>query len=426
MRLSRYFLPVLKENPAEAKIASHQLMLRSGMIRQLSSGIYNWLPLGLRVLSKIENIVREEMDKSGALELLMPTMQPAELWEESGRGDYGKETLIVKDRHDRHLIYGPTNEEVITDIFRKGVKSYKELPMNLYHIQWKFRDEIRPRFGVMRGREFLMKDAYSFDLTDEAAKESYNLMYKTYFKIFKRMGLSVIPFKADTGAIGGDLSHEFQVIAETGESEIFFDKKFESLVDKDEVDVESMQKLYAMADDQHDPDNCPISGDDLKQARGIEVGHIFYLGDKYSKALKAEVTDENGKQLTVKMGCYGVGISRLVGAIIEANHDENGIIWPESVAPFKVAIVNIKPGHEGCDSICEDLYAQLGAAGIEVLYDDRKESAGSKFATQELIGTPYQIAVGPRSAESGSVEFKNRRTGEKEEISPKEAMEKLI
>ncbi len=413
MRLSHYLLPVLKETPSEATIISHQLMLRAGMIRQLSSGIYNWLPLGLNVLKKVENIVREEMNKAGAVELLMPTMQPASLWAESGRGDYGKETLIVTDRHNNQLIYGPTNEEVITDIFRNNVRSYKELPLNLYHIQWKFRDEIRPRFGVMRGREFLMKDAYSFDIDEKSAKESYDTMYRAYFKIFKRLGLKAIPFKADTGAIGGDMSHEFQVIANTGESEIFYDPKFEELVDTDELDIPTLRSLYSAADEMHDPAQAPS---DVKSARGIEVGHIFYLGDKYSAAMKAEVMGADGKSTTVKMGCYGIGVSRLVGAIIEASHDENGIIWPESVAPFQAAIINVKSGHEACDKACEALYAHLCEAGIETLYDDRKESAGSKFATQDLIGTPWQIAVGPRSLEQGNVELKNRKTGEKQDV----------
>jgi len=419
--MSQYFLPVLKEDPSEAQIASHRLMLRAGMVRQLASGIYNWLPLGNNVLKNIENIVRAEMDKAGALELLMPTMQPAELWQESGRGDYGKETLIAQDRHGRDLIYGPTNEEVITDIFRGNIKSYKELPRNLYHIQWKFRDEIRPRFGVMRGREFLMKDAYSFDLTEEGAKTSYDNMYLTYLRIFKRLGLTTIPFSADTGAIGGDMSHEFHVIAETGESEIFYDPELELLATADDFDIETMQSLYAMADDRHDKKKAPKN---VKSARGIEVGHIFYLGDKYSKAMGAEVMGQDGKPTTAKMGCYGIGISRLVGAIIEASHDDSGIIWPESVAPFKIGIVNIKAGDEKCDKICDDVYGKLEE--VETLYDDRKESAGAKFATQDLIGTPWVIAVGPRGAEAGTVELKNRASGEKQEVSLEAALDKIL
>ena len=423
MKLSQYLLPVLREDPAEAQITSHRLMLRAGMIRQLASGIYNWLPLGLNVMRKIENIVREEMNQAGALELLMPTMQPAELWAESGRGDYGKETLLVKDRHDRTLIYGPTNEEVITDIFRKNIRSYKELPRNLYHIQWKFRDEIRPRFGVMRGREFLMKDAYSFDIDEENAKKSYDNMYRTYLRIFRRLGLATIPFSADTGAIGGSMSHEFHVIAETGESQVFYDKRLEKLSSDDSFDIETMQSLYAMADDRHDPAKAP---ENIKSARGIEVGHIFYLGDKYSKAMKAEVSGTDGSQTTVKMGCYGIGISRLVGAIIEASHDSSGIIWPESVAPFKVGIINLKTGDEKCDKACEDLYGKLQETGIEALYDDRKESAGSKFATMDLIGLPWVVAVGPRGIAAGTVELKNRKTSEKSEISAEAALSKLL
>jgi prolyl-tRNA synthetase len=422
MRLSNYLLPVLKETPSEASIISHQLMLRAGMIRQLSSGIYSWLPLGLKVLRNVEKVVREEMNKAGGVELLMPTMQPASLWKESGRGDYGKETLRVTDRHDNDLIYGPTNEEVITDIFRGTVKSYKELPLNLYHVQWKFRDEIRPRFGVMRGREFLMKDAYSFDIDEESAKKSYDIMYRAYFKIFKRLGLKAIPVKADTGAIGGDMSHEFQVIAGTGESEIFYDPKFEDLVGEDELDIDKLRSLYAAADEMHDVSKAPA---DVKTARGIEVGHIFYLGTKYSAAMGADIQTPDGKKSPVHMGCYGIGVSRLIGAIIEASHDDNGIIWPESIAPFDVAIINVKPGHEGCDTACDTLYHNFSEAGIDALLDDRKESAGSKFATQELIGTPWSIAVGPRSIENGMVELKNRAAGTKEEVTVEQAIAKF-
>jgi prolyl-tRNA synthetase len=422
MKLSNYFLPTLKEDPKEAQIISHRLMLRAGMIRQLSAGIYNWLPLGLKVLRNIENIVREEMDKSGGVELLMPTMQPAELWQESGRGDYGKETLKVIDRHDRTLIYGPTNEEVITDIFRKSIKSYKDLPKNLYHIQWKFRDEIRPRFGVMRGREFLMKDAYSFDLSEEAAKESYDNMFRTYLRIFHHLGLDVVPFRAETGAIGGDMSHEFQVIASTGESEIFYDPKFEELSKQSDPDIKEMKKLYSAADEMHDASKAP---DNIKSARGIEVGHIFYLGDKYSKAMGCSVTDRQGKETVVKMGCYGIGVSRLVGAVIEACHDDRGIIWPESIAPFKVGIINIKATDEDCTRVCDELYEKLTAADIDVLYDDRDESAGAKFASMDLIGLPWQIAIGPRSVKSGTVELKRRGANEKQELSINDVIAKI-
>lgn len=422
MRLSRYFLPLIKENPSEAQIISHRLMLRSGMIRQLQAGIYNWLPMGLTVLRKVEGIVREEMNTAGAVELLMPTMQPAELWEESGRGDYGKETLMVTDRHDRKMIYGPTNEEVITDIFRKHVKSHKQLPLNLYQVQWKFRDEIRPRFGVMRGREFLMKDAYSFTVDEESHLTEYDNMYRTYFRIFKRMGLSVIPFRADPGMIGGNMSHEFQVIAETGESAIYYDQAFEAEVAKDELDIETLKSLYSAADDEHDADNCPVAEGDLKSARGIEVGHIFYLGDKYSKAMGAAVLNESGEALPVMMGCHGIGVSRLVGAIIEANHDDDGIVWPQSVTPFDVGLINLRADDEQCARMCDDLYAKLQGLGADVLYDDTDQRGGAKFASMDLIGLPWQMVVGPRGAKEGKVELKARRNGEKQELSAEAAL----
>jgi prolyl-tRNA synthetase len=417
MRLSKYLLPTLKEKPKEAEIISHQYMLRAGMIRQLSAGIYNWLPLGKRVLDKVENIVREEMDKAGALELLMPTIQPAELWQESGRyGAYGQEMLRVKDRHERDMLYGPTAEEVVIDIFRKNVRSYKELPMNLYNIQWKFRDEVRPRFGVMRGREFLMKDAYSFDVDFETAKKTYDLMFRTYIKIFRRLGLKAIPVKADTGPIGGELSHEFQVMAQTGESQLYYDSALDKLLEAEEPDVDAIREIYAVADEKYDAANCPVPAARLKQDRGIEVGHIFYLGEKYSDTMNVTIASGEGKNIKVHSGCYGIGVSRLVGAIIEASHDENGIIWPESVAPFKVALLNLKTGPEACDAICEKIYADLQAKGVEVLYDDRSESAGAKFANADLIGIPFSIAIGPRGAENGVAEVKNRKTGEKKEV----------
>lgn len=427
MRLSRYFLPILKENPSEAKIASHRLMLRAGMIKQLSAGIYNWLPLGLKVLKKIERIIEEEMAHAGAVQVLMPTIQPAELWQESGRyDDYGKEMLRITDRHERAMLYGPTNEEVITDLFRDTVKSYKDLPLNLYQIQWKFRDEIRPRFGVMRGREFLMKDAYSFDLTESDAKDSYTTMYEAYLRCFKRMGLTAMPVRADTGPIGGKLSHEFHILADTGESEIFYDEAFDALIDRKEVDFEALSKLYAAADELHDPKNCPVPAEKLKSRRGIEVGHVFSFGTKYSDAMNVKLTNAEGKQVPVQMGSYGIGVSRLVGAIIEASHDENGIIWPEPVTPFDVAIMNLKPSHPQCDDVCQEVYEKLLLAGKDVLYDDRKESAGAKFASMDLIGMPWQIAVGPRSAEKGMVEVKERKTGEKWEVSTEAALSLLI
>lgn len=425
MKLSRYFLPVLKEDPSEAQVVSHKLMLRSGMIRQLSAGNYNWLPLGLRVLKNIQTIIREEMDRAGALELIMPTMQPIELWQESGRGGYGAETLKAVDRHDRTLIYGPTHEEVITDIFRKNVKSYRELPMNLYQIQWKFRDEIRPRFGVMRGREFLMKDSYSFHADKASAEETYLAMYRAYLRIFTRMGLKAIPVQADTGPIGGDLSHEFQVLADTGESALYYDKAFETLIAAEQPDVEAMRKLYSAADEKHDAKNCPVKPENLKQGRGIEVGHIFYLGTKYSAAMGAKVLGGDGKEVTPEMGCYGIGVSRLAGTIIEASHDTSGIIWPEGVAPFKVGIINLRQGDEACDKAAEALYNTLEAAGVTVLYDDRKESAGAKFATMDLIGLPWQIAIGPRGIAAGTVELKHRKTAEKHEISAEAALQKI-
>jgi len=405
---------------------SHRLMLRAGMVRQLSSGLYSWLPLGLKVLRNIERIVTREMDRAGALELLMPCIQPAELWQESGRyDDYGKEMLRITDRHERPLLFGPTNEEVITDIFRQNIRSYKDLPKNLYHIQWKFRDEIRPRFGVMRGREFLMKDAYSFDIDFEAAKKSYNTMYETYLRIFKALGMSAIPVNANSGAIGGNLSHEFHIVADTGESEIFYDAAFDELAKSSTVDIAAMQGLYAAADEKHIASECKVPADQLRSRRGIEVGHIFYFGTKYSSAMNAKVTNNQGEQVLVEMGSYGIGVSRLVGAIIEASHDERGIIWPEAVAPFHVGIINLKVESEECTRIADSLYEKITAHGLEVIYDDTRESAGSKFATQDLIGTPWQISIGPRGAASGTVELKERKTGVKEELSMEQALTKL-
>lgn len=425
MRLSHYFLPLLKENPSEAQIASHRLMLRAGMVRQLAAGLYNWLPLGLKVLRNIETIIREEMDASGALEVLMPTLQPTELWKESGRYDaLGKEMLRFPDRAERELLYSPTCEEVITDIVRTNFKSYRDTGKNLYQIQWKFRDEIRPRFGVMRGREFLMKDSYSFDLDYEGAKQHYNLMYDTYLRMFKRMGLTAVPVRADSGAIGGDLSHEFQVLAETGESQIYYDAAFDDIRDgKVSMTTEEMRQLYAAADEQHKPGAIPAER--LREARGIEVGHIFYLGKKYSNALGAKIMNKDGVETVLEMGCYGVGVSRLVGAIIEASHDEAGIIWPESVAPFKVGLINLRVGEAKCDTVCQQVYDALRKQGIEVLYDDTDERAGGKFASMDLIGLPWQVVVGPKGAEKGVVELKNRKTGEKVELSVEAALAKL-
>ncbi len=427
MRLSRYFLPTLKENPKEAAIVSHRLMLRSGMIRQVASGIYSWLPMGTKVLQKISDIIREEHNKVGCNEIIMPTIQPADLWVESGRyEDYGKEMLRMKDRHNKDMLYGPTHEEVTTDIFRNCVKSYKDLPVHLYQIQWKFRDEIRPRFGVLRGREFLMKDNYSFDINKEAAIKSYNLIYKTYLKIFKRMGLTAIPVKADTGPIGGDLSHEFHIIANTGESEVFYDKEFDQISLDGEIDIEKIKSLYSAADEMHKADECPIPQENVKSKRGIEVGHIFYFGDKYSKPLGAEVTDQNGKLVAAEMCSYGIGVSRVIGAIIEASHDEKGIIWPESVAPFKASLLNLKINDEVCTKQCEEFYQKCLSQNLDILYDDTDNSAGAKFANHDLIGNPYIISVGPRTAKEGKFEFKIRKTGETELLDAEKIMDKLI
>lgn len=438
MRLSRYFLPTLREPPREAEIVSHRLMLRAGMIRQEAAGIYAFLPLGLRVLKKIEQIVREEQDRSGAIELLMPTMQSAELWRESGRYDaYGKEMLRIKDRHEREMLFGPTNEEMITEIFRASVRSYKDLPKNLYHIQWKFRDEVRPRFGLMRGREFLMKDAYSFDVDEAGARHSYNKMFVAYLRTFKRLGLTSIPMRADTGPIGGDLSHEFIVLADTGESQVFCHKNYLDMAVPDANvnfdDIAGLQKtvdqwtsLYAATEDMHEAEKfAAVPTDAQVSARGIEVGHIFYFGTKYSLPMKAVVATADGKEVPVHMGSYGIGPSRLAAAIIEASHDDAGIIWPEPVAPFKVALLNLKRGDAATDGACEQLYAELSAKGVEVLYNDVDERAGAKFANADLIGLPWQVMVGPRGLAEGKVEIKNRKTGEKEQISPAAALDLL-
>jgi len=438
MRLSAYFLPVIKENPSEAQIVSHRLMLRAGMVRQSSAGIYSWLPLGLRVLKKVEQIVREEQDRSGAQEILMPTIQPADLWRESGRyDDYGKEMLRIKDRHEREMLYGPTNEEQVTEIFRNALKSYRDLPKNLYHIQWKFRDEVRPRFGVMRGREFLMKDAYSFDLDAKGAKHSYNKMFVAYLRTYARMGLKAIPMRADTGPIGGDLSHEFIILAPTGESQVFFDAAFEEIdylsqgaggfshdsADDLERFFSQMTSHYAATDEKHDATKwAAVAADRRREGRGIEVGHIFYFGTKYTKSMNASVTSPDGKQVFPEMGSYGIGVSRLVGAVIEASHDDAGIIWPDSIAPFPAAILNLKVGDAACDGLCARLY---GALGGNVLYDDREDRAGVKFNDADLMGHPWQLIVGPRGAAAGKVELKRRATGERVELSPEDALARV-
>ena len=435
MRRSSFFLPTLKEGPAEAQIASHRLMLRAGMVRQASAGIYSWLPLGHRVLKRVEQIVREEQDAAGCQEMLMPTIQAADLWRESGRYDgYGLEMLRIKDRHDREMLYGPTNEEQITEIFRDAVRSYRDVPKILYHIQWKFRDEVRPRFGVMRGREFLMKDAYSFDLDYDGARRAYNRMFLCYLRSFARMGLKAIPMQADTGPIGGDLSHEFIILADTGESEVFCHKdflEFDALSEGEVADdgledrVAKWTSLYAATDEMHDPSKAAELGDALVSARGIEVGHIFYFGTKYSEAMGARVTGPDGEEVALEMGSYGIGVSRLVGGIIEASHDEDGIIWPDAVAPFSVGLINLRTGDDDCDAACEDIYGKLRHAGIEVLYDDRAERAGGKFADMDLIGLPWHLIIGPRGLKNGVVEVKRRDTGEREELSLEAALNRV-
>ena len=426
MRRTNYFIPTLRDTPKDAQIESHRLMLRAGMIQQASAGIYSWLPLGYRTLKKIEQIVREEQNAAGAQELLMPTLQAADLWKESGRyEDYGKELLRITDRHDRDMLYGPTNEEQITEIFRSHVKSYKSLPMNLYHIQWKFRDEVRPRFGVMRGREFLMKDAYSFDLNYRDAVHSYNKMFLAYLKTYERMGLKAIPMMADSGPIGGDMSHEFVILAETGESAVFYQKDwFEGKNLNAVEETANLQNLvdgylskYAATEEKHDVLKCPIDEKDLISTRGIEVGHIFYFGTKYSAALGARVTGPDGDETPVHMGSYGVGVSRLVGAIIEASHDEKGIVWPEAVAPFRVGLVNIKSDDKKCVEVCEDVYSSFNERKLDILYDDRDERAGAKLNDMDLIGLPWQIVVGPRGIKTGHLELKNRRSGTTEDLS---------
>jgi prolyl-tRNA synthetase len=438
MRLTRFFLPILRETPKEAEIVSHRLMLRAGMIRQEAAGIYAWLPLGLRVLNKINDIIREEQNRAGAIEILMPTIQSADLWRESGRYDaYGKEMLRIKDRHEREMLFGPTNEEMVTAIVRAHVKSYKDLPLNLYHIQWKFRDEVRPRFGVMRSREFLMKDAYSFDLDAEGARHSYNKMFTAYLRTFARMGLKAIPMRADTGPIGGNLSHEFIILASTGESEVFCHKDFleksapEASIAFDDRTVmqgvfDDWTSRYAATSEMHDAQAfAAIAPSDQVSARGIEVGHIFYFGTKYSEPMHAAVNGPDGKETVLQMGSYGIGPSRLVAALIEANHDDNGIIWPDSVAPFKVGLANLKVGDAATDQACADFYEKLEKAGVDVLYDDRDERPGAKFVTLDLIGLPSQVIIGPKGLADGVVEVKDRRTGARDMLTPEASLNRL-
>ena len=430
MRISQYFMPILRDDPKEAEIVSHRLMLRAGMIRQEAAGSYSWLPMGFRVLKRIEQIVREEQDRAGAIEVLMPTIQSADLWRRSGRYDaYGKEMLRIKDRHDRDMLYGPTNEEMITEIFRQGSQSYKDLPRNLYHIQWKFRDEVRPRFGVMRGREFLMKDAYSFDISREAGQHSYNKMFVSYLRTFARMGLKAVPMRAETGPIGGKDSHEFLILADTGESQVFFDRDFYDMdwnafdIDYDDVVkvakvVDDFTSKYAATDDKHEQAEFEKRVPEARRlvGRGIEVGHIFFFGSKYSEPLGCLVQGPDGKQVAVQSGSYGIGVSRLVAAIIEASHDENGIIWPEPVAPFKVGLINLKAGDAETDTACSTLYDAFRAAKVEVLYDDTDERPGGKFKVMDLIGLPWQVIVGPRGLKDSVAELKNRKTGERSNI----------
>jgi prolyl-tRNA synthetase len=439
MRLSRYFLPLLKETPKEAEIVSHRLMLRAGMVRQQAAGLYSWLPLGKRVLDKVNKIIREEQDRSGAIEILMPTIQSADLWRESGRyDDYGAEMLRIKDRHERDMLFGPTNEEMVTDIFRGYVRSYKDLPLNLYHIQWKFRDERRPRFGVMRSREFLMKDAYSFDLDEQGVRAAYARMFVSYLRTFTRMGLKAIPMRADTGPIGGDLSHEFIILAETGESQVFCDRQYlEMLVPGSDVDfrddaamaglVRQWTAPYAATEEMHDENAwSTVAEGDRLSARGIEVGHIFYFGTKYSAPMKAAVMGPDGKEHLVHMGSYGIGPTRLVAAIIEASHDDAGIVWPQAVAPFDAGIVNMKAGDAAVDAACETIYRQLDNAGLDVLYDDTDNRAGAKFATMDLIGLPWQVIAGPRGVAEGQVEIKRRADNSRETLTIEAAVNRLV
>ena len=426
MKYSKYFLPTLKDSPAEAEIISHKLMLRTGMIKQSSAGIYSWLPLGFKVLKNIENIIRDEQIKAGAIEMLMPTIQPSDLWLKSGRyKDYGKELLRFKDRSGRDMLYGPTNEELITDIFQTYISSYKDLPKNLFHIQWKFRDEVRPRFGVMRGKEFLMKDNYSFDLNFEAAKKSYNNMYRCYLKTFLRLGLTPIVLKAESGAIGGNLSHEFQILAKTGESKLYYDKELEK-IDPNNADIEKLQLYYAAVDNEHDPKKCPLKEKDLKISKGIEVGHIFYFGTKYSKKLGANVQNKEGKNIPLEMGSYGIGVSRLVGAIIEASHDEKGIVWPNQIAPFKVSILNLNTKDVNCIKTAESIYQNLQSNKIDTLYDDREVAAGVKFSDNDLLGFPIKIIIGPRDIKANQVEIEHRKTNIKKKISPNEVIKYIL
>ena len=417
MLLSKLFIPLTKDLPSDAKIKSHQLMLRIGMIRQSAAGIYSWLPLGFKVMKKIEAVVREEQNKIGAQEMLMPTIQSADIWKESGRyNDYGEEMLRIKDRQGREMLYGPTNEELITDIFRSSVKSYKSLPQMLYHIQWKFRDEIRPRFGIMRCREFYMKDAYSFDLDEQSAKQSYNKMFYSYLQTFKRLELEAIPMAADTGPIGGDLSHEFIILAETGESNVYADKNIFAIDPSnykfDDQSLEKMRKdfssCYAVTDEKFKKGEFEsnVKKDNQIMTKGIEVGHIFYFGDKYSKPLNCLVDHPDGKKVSVKMGSYGIGVSRLVGAIIEAKFNNDIMKWPRSVAPFDVVIIpSFNKNNLNNLEKANKIYSELTKIKLDVLLDDVEENISAKFKKHDLLGIPYQIIIGSKSEEN-KFEFK--------------------
>ncbi len=427
MHLSKFFLPLIKENPSEAQVISHRLMLKCGMIKQAAAGIYSWLPIGLKVLNNIQNIIKKNVDEIGCIELLMPCIQSASLWKESGRYDaYGPEMLRIQDRHQSELLFGPTNEELVTEIFRANIKSYKDLPMNLYHIQWKFRDEIRPRFGVMRGREFLMKDGYSFDISKEKAMQSYDAIFAAYCKIFRDMGLNVIPVKADSGPIGGDLSHEFHVLADTGESTIYYDKRFDDLMTNSTINPEELRGLYAAADEMHDERAVSSQNLEILQKKGIEVGHIFYFGTKYSEPMKARVSDNQGLPVPIHMGSYGIGVTRLVAAIIESSHDEAGIIWPESVAPFKVSIINLGSEDAQCIAASLQIYDSLKSYGLDILLDDTKQRPGIKFATHDLIGIPWHIIIGNKKIATGQVELKSRKTGLSEDVSLDIAIKRIL
>ncbi|MBZ6378611.1 proline--tRNA ligase [Pacificimonas flava] len=427
MRMTQTFVPVLKESPADAEIISHKLALRAGLIRQTAAGIYAWLPLGFRVLKKIEAIVRREQDRAGGAELLMPTVQSADLWQRSGRYDaYGPEMLRFEDRHGRNMLYGPTNEEMLTELFMSAAASYRDLPKMFYHIQWKFRDERRPRFGVMRGREFLMKDAYSFDVDEEGLRRSYDSQFEAYLRTFAALGLKAVPVRAPTGPIGGDLSHEFHVLADTGESAIYYDAALEDISIDDPEAVAKLSATYAMEEEEHEKvADCPVPADRLLKRRGIEVGHIFAFGSKYTNGMGYSVQGRDGEQVHPLMGSYGIGVSRLFGAIIEACHDEAGIVWPRQVAPYQVGIINLRQGDEACDAACEQLYGQLTDAGVEALYDDRNDRGGAKFATMDLIGLPWQLIVGPKGVSAGTIEVKNRATGERADLSPEDALARV-